>query len=472
MNNHNYQYEPLNTSKQQIRLLKVEKTGSSTNPPRCSVQIVDLATAPRYIALSYTWGPPDPIHRILVDNSRFDVRDNLYSFLCAFRKDSSARTNIAYIYIDQICIDQSNIQERNSQVRLMSDIYTRSALILVWLGKDRETKRAASRFMDEMEEADELTRPDNSFLEILLSNAYFNRVWIVQEVSLAKQIHVLCDDVVLVWGAMKMGVDGLDQLNMKAAVYPTTIQKLFKEKDVRNRRLDEVVATYSRHECQDLRDKVYGFVGLVPESQRVVVDYAKSTHQVFLDVIPVVLSTYWKNKPTEVIYNTMFYGHFRVYLENLLKLAWNMQFPDHDQRGLIAMFMGIVDVEHVLSEDNPHGLSLTEIIDGFGYEAVNGSARDRGGTPGTLMARWWMDICGDKHFYECRISSQPLQPFGYYPSWTFLHNVQKCATQPGIAQGEASRGRFVNPTPRDYEDYDDYDEDAYYEHEDHDDYLY
>ena len=71
------------------------------------------------------------------------------------------------------------------------------------------------------------------------------------------------------------------------------------------------------------------------------VDYAKSTHQVFIDVVPIVLRTYWENKHTERVYNDIAYGHLRAYLENLLKLAWNMKFPDHDQRGLISDVRGV-----------------------------------------------------------------------------------------------------------------------------------
>jgi hypothetical protein len=67
----------------------------------------------------------------LADNKTFQVRENLYNFLCSFQTGSAIRTDIAYIYIDQICIDQENLQERNSQVRLMSDIYTQSSLVVV-----------------------------------------------------------------------------------------------------------------------------------------------------------------------------------------------------------------------------------------------------------------------------------------------------------------------------------------------------
>jgi RNAse (barnase) inhibitor barstar len=61
----------------------------------------------------------------------------------------------------------------------------------------------------------------------------------------------------------------------------------------------------------------------------------------------------------------MFYGHLCVYLKNPLKLAWK-KFPDHDQRGLIAMVEEFVEVEDQLNKDNQYGSSLMDIFDGFG----------------------------------------------------------------------------------------------------------
>jgi len=117
-----------------------------------------------------------------------------------------------------------------------------------------------------------------------------------------------------------------------------------------------------------------------------VVDHAKSTHQVFVDVVSIVPRTYWDNKPTERIWNHSFYGYLRVYIENLLKLAWNMKFPDQDQRGLIEMFKEVVDVENVLSKDISDGLHLMNIIDRFGYEPVSVSSTSQG-MPGIVTGR-------------------------------------------------------------------------------------
>ena len=43
-----------------------------------------------------------------------------------------------YFWIDAICIQQSDVSERNHQVRMMGLIYKRAAFVLAWLGMDCE----------------------------------------------------------------------------------------------------------------------------------------------------------------------------------------------------------------------------------------------------------------------------------------------------------------------------------------------
>ncbi|KAI0803716.1 HET-domain-containing protein [Xylaria sp. FL0064] len=379
-----FRYQELDETKQQIRLVKPDKRSSELTL-RCSIRAFNLASAPKYIALSYTWGPLNPSWKIFVDGKAFIIRDNLYNFLRSFQTGSTIRTDIEYIYIDQICTNQDNLQEKNSQVRLMSEIYTQSSLVVVWLGNEPRMVKAAHDIENDMEDADELHIPTAN-IRTLLSNAYFTRLWIVQEVSLASEIRLLIDDYQMRWEAARFVTESIDPMRPVNSL--GTLKDLFKEKDRKNEwRLDTIIRKYSAHECQDPRDKVYGFLGMVPAWQRPVVDYSKSMHQVFLDVVPIILNIYWKNKPREVITNTRFYGHFRVYLENMLKLAWNMKFPDHDQRGLVSLFEEIVDVEDQLSKSPEAALlTLTDVIDGLGYEVVNLGSTVEG--EGILKGRW------------------------------------------------------------------------------------
>lgn len=116
----------------------------------------DVKECPPFIALSYTWGTTWAMREIELNGSRFEVRQNLYDIMenARFARsewarkvyDEDAATAVIknpffenpilweYWWIDDICIDQNSIRERNHQVRIMSDIYSEAAFVFVWLG--------------------------------------------------------------------------------------------------------------------------------------------------------------------------------------------------------------------------------------------------------------------------------------------------------------------------------------------------
>lgn len=115
-----FKYAPLDTTRKQIRLIKF--CGTAHNLINCQLRHVDIgcgdgSTNP-YRALSYTWGPPLPKHRILINNQLFEVRQNLHDFLMATQQYTLSEE----FWIDQICIDQENILEKNHQVSMMASI--------------------------------------------------------------------------------------------------------------------------------------------------------------------------------------------------------------------------------------------------------------------------------------------------------------------------------------------------------------
>jgi hypothetical protein len=84
-----------------------------------------------YICLSYTWGKPDNGFPIRINGKIFRVRQNLYEFLeIAWRKQF--RHNF---WIDALCIDQSNVTERNHQVQQMGQIFSQAEEVFMWLGQ-------------------------------------------------------------------------------------------------------------------------------------------------------------------------------------------------------------------------------------------------------------------------------------------------------------------------------------------------
>ena len=94
--------------------------------------VFDTATLEaEYEALSYFWGDPSARSPIKCNGSRLDVTRNLKSALRDLRRPDTPRI----LWIDAICIDQDDINEREQQVGIMSDIYRSAKRTVVWLGE-------------------------------------------------------------------------------------------------------------------------------------------------------------------------------------------------------------------------------------------------------------------------------------------------------------------------------------------------
>jgi hypothetical protein len=139
-----YQYTLLDTTRQQIRLVKLRKPffPVAQQVVYWVMETFDIETAPEYIALSYVWGDASEAKLTCMENKPLKIRENLFDFLVTFRTDEA---NTSYLWIDQLGIDQTAVGERNHQVRLMSGIYRQCNFVIVWLGcPAAETKSSLS----------------------------------------------------------------------------------------------------------------------------------------------------------------------------------------------------------------------------------------------------------------------------------------------------------------------------------------
>lgn len=115
-----YSEAELSQSHSCIRLLQI-LDGAPGDPICCRIKSYSLQSCPSYTALSYTWGPAEDSYEIFLNRHAFRVRSNLYHFIYQTRSQKKWR----YFWIDAICIDQGSVLERNHQVRLMKDIYSK-----------------------------------------------------------------------------------------------------------------------------------------------------------------------------------------------------------------------------------------------------------------------------------------------------------------------------------------------------------
>ncbi|ENH70932.1 Heterokaryon incompatibility protein 6, OR allele [Fusarium oxysporum f. sp. cubense race 1] len=164
-----------------------------------------------YEALSYAWGSSEDKATITVNETTLQVTRNLTDALTYLRHDSKLRS----LWIDAICINQSDVDERNSQVRAMGRIYSSASCVISWLGlKDDpidyvEQMKTARLFIELVRSysTDELfalllDSPSKEDLEKVFEDGlyslqlvigerkyrppYWRRAWIIQEVSSAR----------------------------------------------------------------------------------------------------------------------------------------------------------------------------------------------------------------------------------------------------------------------------------------------
>ncbi|PVH77425.1 hypothetical protein DL98DRAFT_368143, partial [Cadophora sp. DSE1049] len=105
----------------------------------CKLVTFYLDEAPRYWALSYTWGDPGVTECISMDGHDITITANLRAALWNLRLSTRIRT----IWIDAICINQKDLLERNQQVQIMPDIYSNAYGVLIWLGESSENSGLA-----------------------------------------------------------------------------------------------------------------------------------------------------------------------------------------------------------------------------------------------------------------------------------------------------------------------------------------
>lgn len=141
-----YEYERLqgnNEGFHYVRLISLLPAPHRELPLRCEIRHAELSLAvsgkstksesqtPDYEVLSYVWGDASPFDRIFFHQGALDIGNNLSIALRRLREGRISRT----LWIDAICINQEDVDERNAQVTLMHNIYSQAKQVIIFLGE-------------------------------------------------------------------------------------------------------------------------------------------------------------------------------------------------------------------------------------------------------------------------------------------------------------------------------------------------
>jgi hypothetical protein len=187
-------YTALDTTRHQIRLLHLAPSSDRRKTIVCHFSIISLSHASQqahYEALSYAWGDPIFNRSIRLGGVHFAITANLKVILRALRHPHQERV----LWIDAICIDQHNVQERSHQVSRMNDIYSQAANVIIWLGEPLSDAALAFDFLQEfgrhhnelpsLPDEDRNTEQTARSVRSLLTRSWWTRIWTAQEWILA-----------------------------------------------------------------------------------------------------------------------------------------------------------------------------------------------------------------------------------------------------------------------------------------------
>jgi len=305
-----FQYEAL-TEKDGIRLIIIPPKASGnrtvttvnsdafqcslihTTLSRCENEIID-----HYTALSYVWGDATDTRTIWVNESPVQVTVNLYAAL----NDLQDEIRVLRLWADALCINQQDDEEKNRQVMMMGRIYTLAHHTVIYLGPLTVASEALLKALASNTGTGgeviigDLDRSviDSGRLD-LLRRPWFNRVWVLQELVLARDPWVQCGKLRLRWNRIydflyptaqpqgssmsreDMTLPGMQKLRN---LYHASLFSGTPKPDL----LDLVVSRRGLGVSDD-RDMIFAHLGLASDlpDHRIAVDYKKSCGRVYED---------------------------------------------------------------------------------------------------------------------------------------------------------------------------------------------
>ena len=303
-----------------IRLIEL-LPGGWEDDLQCTIYTTSIDDPPAYDALSYSWGDdsqddpslPTDLSSSCVrmynsgqkllrcDGQILLISSNLYNALRRLR-DKSAKS----LWIDRVCIDQSNVLERREQVQLRGSIYSKARMVVVWLGEEDTYTVPAFALIEVISKlttvlaaqvlhtnASDIFDPDAlqamglpSFPSADWESMYrpferrwFQRSWVIQEVALANIVIVMCGCRILNWDDIERTGQYLVFSGFFRAMQDTygrqgrpTFASTIQNNRARvkldaDRPLTLLLSSMRRFQATDPKDKIYSLLGLLEDKK-------------------------------------------------------------------------------------------------------------------------------------------------------------------------------------------------------------
>ncbi|KAI1329850.1 heterokaryon incompatibility protein-domain-containing protein [Xylariaceae sp. FL0255] len=318
----------------QIRIATIHPGTSKQIEITLRIERFDADHTPEYEAVSYAWGPPEAnMSRVILEHQEYNgasrkrpiirrgwlgVRSNLLSALHQFRLESEPRD----MWIDALCIDQQDDIHKGLQVAMMGEIFSRAARVNVWLGPATHDDRRAMEIIhslgvqvevdwdawkitassqaensDIVDKSLTLTGEDLNSLNRLFSQEWFDRLWIRQEILLAKQQEaVMCYGSASVrWNIFRRAWKLIDENNTEGGSLATRMLRI---EDFLHQKQDADLHVlrddFKFAKCGGPLDRIYAVRDLFPQQLKKLIypDYTKSIEKAYQDAVLAYIKCY------------------------------------------------------------------------------------------------------------------------------------------------------------------------------------
>lgn len=272
-----------------IELLPLEAGHDPEAPVVCRTVVASLSDdALDYEAVSYVWGDGKDRASVVVDDRLVDISASLDVLFRRLRRPDRTRR----VWVDQLCIDQTDVAEKTAQIKVMGDIYARCTNCLIWMGTVPDSVSAADveamlqllRYMatPDLWDVPHCLSSREEFARIFGvlflihpdGNSWWKRIWTVQELMLPEKRTVLWGQHELLWTVMMRaihtwtttwlqplhGAMSQEQFDSMNALSANVVWASYSaHKDLPS----ILVNKWRRRQATDPRDKVFGLRGLV-----------------------------------------------------------------------------------------------------------------------------------------------------------------------------------------------------------------
>ncbi|KAF4457123.1 Heterokaryon incompatibility protein 6, OR allele [Fusarium austroafricanum] len=336
-------YQPI-TRDNEIRLLVLEP-GELGNELDCQLIHAELSWRTKFEALSYAWGDDTTVYRLKCSGRDIGVRANLHDALLDLRHPRQKRI----LWVDALCINQDDNDEKSEQIMLMNEIYSQAQGVLIYLGKSDSSVEGAiasmrwldwkltplyirqfflsaapgtsSFFIDGWTQMQPIDRQGFSWSPIisLLHRPWFQRTWVIQEAVIPTHAQVICGDESISWAKFMRVVDAIKLYQSSVRTVPgyhsitdtiSSMDLIRSARDNRHPKIDwrlyrqflpgswmygkedaellDLILMSRKYQCSYPHDKIFGMLGVTVQdtgSKYLKPDYSISSSTAFRNYV-------------------------------------------------------------------------------------------------------------------------------------------------------------------------------------------